>query len=59
MDGWAIFWGLVLLISFCMFAVLAVAVTIGGFRDMLALFRGIDARHEQQAAAGVSEDDED
>lgn len=59
MDGWATVWGLVLLVSYAIFAVLAVAVTIGGFRDMMALFRGIDARHEQQAAAGVSEDDED
>ncbi len=41
MQFWATFWGLLLLASITVFAVLAVAVTIGGFRDTLALFRDI------------------
>ena len=36
-SSWASFWGWILGISLVLFAVIAVVVTIGGFRDIRAL----------------------
>jgi len=47
MDAWAIFWGWLLIIVLVIFAVLAVAVTIGGFFDVKALFKTMDKQHHE------------
>jgi hypothetical protein len=44
---WATIWAVVLVVTLVLFAVLAVVVTIGGFKDVLAMFRELDAQHEQ------------
>ena len=48
MEFWIQFWRIVLVAALAVFASLAVVVTIGGFRDVLALFRSIDAQHQRQ-----------
>ena len=58
MEFWIHFWRIVLVAALAVFAVLAVVVTIGGFRDVLALFRSIDAQHardDTNASAGKGE----
>jgi hypothetical protein len=39
MHGWATFWAGVIIVSLAAFTVLAVVVTIGGWRDLLALLK--------------------
>lgn len=46
-DHWTSIWTLVLVGGSGSFAVLAVIVAVGGFRDVRAMFRRIDAEHEQ------------
>ncbi len=45
MDFWTLFWTCLLVVAVVVFAGLAVVVTIGGFSDVWALFRSIDAKH--------------
>lgn len=47
MEFWALFWGTLLLLSVLIFLVLAVAVTIGGLRDVRELFKSIEAQHSR------------
>jgi len=47
MDAWAMFWGWLLIIVLVIFAVLAVAVTIGGFFDIKELFQSMDKQHHE------------
>ena len=51
MTFWIIFWTMFLVLGVLVFAGLAIAVTIGGFRDIRAMFRKIDQQHagEEQA----------
>lgn len=46
-DQWTSLWTLVLTAGSGGFAVLALVVTVGGFRDVKAMFRRIDAEHAQ------------
>jgi len=39
MHGWATFWAGVIIVSLAAFTGLAVVVTIGGWRDLLALLK--------------------
>ena len=39
MNGWASFWTFVIIITVTAFALLAIVVTIGGFRDLKILLR--------------------
>jgi hypothetical protein len=55
MDNWLLFWKLLLIAAFTMFGVLAIAVAIGGFLDIRALFKSVDAQHEAEHASGRSE----
>ena len=48
MDAWAMFWGWILIAVLVIFAALAVAITIGGFFDVKALFRTIDEQHHDE-----------
>lgn len=48
MEFWISFWTVLLILALAVFAGLAVAVTVGGFFDVKALFRNIEARHTQQ-----------
>ena len=47
MDVWATFWGWLLAAVLVIFALLAVAVAIGGFFDVKALFETIDEQHQE------------
>ena len=47
MNGWMMFWGLLLAIVLLVFAGLTVVVAIGGLFDIRALFRTIDAQHRE------------
>ena len=39
MNGWATFWAGVIIVSLVAFTGLAIVVTIGGWRDLLALLK--------------------
>jgi hypothetical protein len=43
MDYWLVFWTVLLVAALAVFAVLAVAVSIGGLFDIKAMFRSIAA----------------
>ena len=45
MDSWLAFWKLLLIGTLALFAILAIVVTIGGFAEVWALFRSVDAQH--------------
>ena len=47
MNFWITFWSGLLIASVAVFAVLAIAVTIGGFFDVRSLLRSIDAQHAE------------
>lgn len=49
-DQWTNFWILVLIGGCGSFAVLALVVAVGGFRDVKAMFRRIDAEHAEAAS---------
>ena len=53
MDAWAIFWGVVLLASLATFAIVVVVVTIGGFRDLRAMLKNLDAQHQKNTEDNV------
>ena len=46
MEFWTVFWTCLLAGAVLVFAVLAVFVTIGGFRDLKRLFRALDEEAE-------------
>ena len=48
MDFWVTFWGAVLVIGLLVFVGVAATVTVGGFADVRAMFRGIDSQHEEE-----------
>lgn len=50
MDAWATFWGYLLVVVLVVFAMLAVAITIGGFFDVKSLFASMEKQHEEEAA---------
>ena len=54
-SSWATFWGWILGISLVLFAVIAVVVTIGGFRDIRDLLAQADRDDEGGEAAGKEE----
>ena len=45
MQGWALFWGLLLVAALVVFAGLAIVVSIGGLGDIRAMLRRIDEQH--------------
>ena len=46
LDGWMLMWKIVLIGGVALFAVLAVAVSIGGFFDVRQLFKTLREQHE-------------
>ena len=48
MGFWAFFWGALLLVALLCFAVLSVVVTVGGFKEVRALFEGIERQHREE-----------
>ena len=54
MSAWSEFWKGLIIVSMASFALLSVFIMIGGFRDVLAMFRRIDRQHEQ-SGRGASE----
>ena len=46
--SWTTFWAYVIAIGVLGFAILAVIVAIGGFRDVRAMFRRITEQHERK-----------
>ncbi len=50
MNPWATFWGIVFLLAFGSFAILAVVISIGGFGDLRALLKKlIHSRPEEDS----------
>jgi len=47
MDFWTIFWQITLIGALSVFGLMAIVVAIGGFANVLALFRSIDAQHAE------------
>lgn len=47
MDNWLILWKYLLMGAVSLFAVLALVITVGGFFDVKALFRSVDAQHKE------------
>ena len=47
MEFWMLFWKVVFIVTLLLFAVLAVVVTIGGFKDIIALFRAMDKENQK------------
>lgn len=47
MTTWATVWAVVLGVSLTTFALLAVAVAVGGLRDVREMFRRIDRSHQR------------
>ena len=48
MTPWAWFWTVVLAVSCLLFAGLVLVVAIGGFGDVIAMFRNLDRQHESE-----------
>ena len=47
MEGWILFWKILLIVVVIIFAAISVKVTIGGFFDVKALFKDIDEQHNE------------
>ena len=48
MDFWIDFWSWFFFLSLAIFAVLAVVVSIGGFFDILSLFKTLTMQRDQE-----------
>lgn len=48
MEFWINFWAVLLVAAMVVFAGLAVVVTVGGFFDIKALFRSMEAKHAEE-----------
>ena len=56
MSAWASFWGWTLGVSLVLFALIAIVVTIGGFRDIRELLAKARSDDEGSEAAGKEEE---
>jgi hypothetical protein len=54
-QAWMIFWGLLLALTLVAYVGLTVVVSLGGFRDILAMFRKLRSETEEEASGSVSE----
>ena len=45
MNSWATFWEIVLVVVFGLFTLLVIAVSIGGFFDLKAMFKIVSDQH--------------
>ena len=57
MDAWADFWRMTFIIAMAIFAVVTVAVSVGGFFDVLAMFRQINRQHENRLPESSADDE--
>lgn len=57
MDFWITFWTILLIISFTLFAILAVVVTIGGFFDIRSLFKSLGRRSGEEDESNPQTDE--
>lgn len=46
MNTWVSIWGIMIVAAFGTFAVLAIAVTVGGIFDIFAMFRTLNMQHK-------------
>lgn len=46
MVSWELFWAVLFAGTMTVFFALSVVVTVGGFRDVKAMFRSLRARHD-------------
>ena len=51
MTAWLALWTGLLLVTLAAYSVLVVVVTIGGFSDMVAMFRQLDKGAQKEEAA--------
>ena len=56
MNFWINLWTIVFFASLAGFTILAVVVSIGGFYDIISLFKGLVAQHKKAEEAGNKED---
>ncbi len=46
---WLWFWAAVLVLTLVFYAGLVVVVTIGGFKDIIAMFKNLDRQHRESS----------
>lgn len=56
MNFWINLWTIVFFASLAGFTILAIVVSIGGFYDIIALFKGLTAQHKEAEEAAKKED---
>lgn len=59
MNTWITIWSFVLIASLIAYAILAGIVTIGGFKDVLSMFRTVDQQHKHKKETEPSEQETD
>jgi len=48
MESWITFWGWLLVIVLAVYAILAIAITIGGFFDIKEMLASLDNQNKQR-----------
>ena len=51
MDMWTTFWGWLLVTVLAIYSCLTIAVTIGGFFDVMGMLKTMDEQHESDERA--------
>lgn len=59
MNAWMSLWSIVLIISLAAYAVLVAVVTVGGLKDILAMFRTVAKQHNHPAAPTPTDQETD
>ncbi|MDP6057576.1 MAG: hypothetical protein QGH33_01735 [Pirellulaceae bacterium] len=57
MTFWIWFWGIALVMTLLFYTGLTVVVTVGGFKDVLAMFRNLDRQHREANETQVEHDE--
>ena len=60
MSGWINFWGALLFSAMAVFAIMAVVVAIGGFKDIRRMFKSLEEKDARETTPpGASHDQVD
>ncbi|HJN66378.1 MAG TPA: hypothetical protein QF761_09265 [Pirellulales bacterium] len=57
MTFWIWFWGIALVMTLLFYTGLTVVVAVGGFKDVLAMFRNLDRQHREANETQVEHDE--